>query len=145
MKGAMVTTSGKSKEEHAAGTLQKPWSSKVIIFIIPVYLSLSAWRSTYNPTKTELLNYYKTFEALTCFIKIPASPLHMESNGNNKPLVIVRTPTTDVWASFYIICAFAVGLVLISLLGIMLVYRHRHKKRLQQRRQQYLGILNFCP
>lgn len=72
-------------------------------------------------------------------VKLQASPLHMESNGNNKPLVIVRTPTTDVWASFYIICAFAVGLVLISLLGIMLVYRHRHKKRLQQRRQQYLA------
>lgn len=54
---------------------------------------------------------------------------------------MIRTPTLEIWATFTIICAFCIGLALISLLGTVVVYRRRHKKRLQrlqQRRQHQL-------
>lgn len=81
-------------------------------------------------------------DIITRFIGITGSPLHLETGGNNKPLVIVnKTPTMDVWVTFYVVCAFAFGLVLLSFLGILLGYRYRQKNHLQRRTHQFLGDL----
>ena len=45
----------------------------------------------------------------------------------------------DVWVTFYVVCAFAFGLILVSLLGILLGYRYRQKKQQQRRTHQFLG------
>ncbi|EFX72180.1 hypothetical protein DAPPUDRAFT_308560 [Daphnia pulex] len=72
-------------------------------------------------------------------VELQGPPMHLETGGINKPLVIVnKTPAMDVWVTFYVVCAFAFGLVLVSFLGILLGYRYRQRKHLQRRTHQFL-------
>ncbi|XP_046636365.1 uncharacterized protein LOC124315049 isoform X2 [Daphnia pulicaria] len=73
-------------------------------------------------------------------VELQGPPMHLETGGINKPLVIVnKTPAMDVWVTFYVVCAFAFGLVLVSFLGILLGYRYRQRKHLQRRTHQFLA------
>lgn len=63
-----------------------------------------------------------------------------ENNGGIKQAVVFKTYAKDAWTAFIILCTSACGLVLASLMGVVIMYHRRRKKRLQLRQHQ-LGLL----